>query len=143
MFLLDTNVVSEARRSPERRDPHVTTWLSDVDVLDTYLSVITVGEIQRGILQKKRTDPTSGNRLEAWFEDEVLPLFSGRVLPVTYEIAYRDAELHVPNPRPIRDGLIAATALVHGLIVATRNVADFAPTGVQIVNPWEPRAREG
>ena len=89
-----------------------------------------------GVLLAERRDPSQGAIFRAWLNVHVLPAFSGRVLPVDIAVAQRSARLHVPDPRPVRDALIAATALVHGMTVVTRNGADFEPTGVLILNPW-------
>lgn len=137
-WLLDTNIVSELRKvRAGRADANVAAWAEAQDATSLWLSVIVVQEIEIGILLRDRTDPAQGTHLRAWLEDRVLPAFAGRILPVTLEVARRGAALHVPNPRPARDGLIAATALAHGLGVATRNVRDFEGTGVQLTNPWE------
>ena len=99
--------------------------------------LIVVQEIEIGVLLRERTDPAQGAHLRGWLEERVLPAFAGRILPVTLEVARHGAALHVPDPRPARDGLIAATALAHGLGVATRNVRDFEGTGIRLTNPWE------
>ena len=138
LYLLDTNVVSEARKKPHRRDPRFDAWMRSVDAVDTYLSVITVGEVTAGVLSKERKDPAAGAVLRSWLRDELLPGWNGRILPVDQMVAQREAELQVPDPKPEADALIAATALVHGMALATRNIADFAETGVRIVNPWDP-----
>jgi hypothetical protein len=137
MFVLDTNVVSELRkvRSGEA-DSRVAAWADSVDAADLYLSVIAVQELEIGVLLAERRDPAQGAVLRAWLNDHVLPAFAGRILVVDAAVAQRCARLHVPDPRPLRDGLIAATALVHGMTVVTRNVADFAPTGVTTLDPW-------
>lgn len=101
-----------------------------------YLSVITVMELETGILLLQRKDAAQGAVLAEWFEKQVLPSFAGRILPVNLAVARRCAALHAPDPRSYRDALIAATALEAGLTVATRNVADFEPTGVSVLNPW-------
>ncbi len=138
MYLLDTNVVSELRKvRAGKADPHVARWADGVDAADLYLSVITVQELEIGVLLAERRDLRQGAVLRAWLKDHVLPAFSGRILMVDIAVAQRSAQLHVPDPRPVRDGLIAATALVHGMTVVTRNGADFEPTGVQILNPWD------
>jgi len=140
MFLLDTNVVSELRKvRPGKADPGVALWADGVDAGDLYVSAITIEELEIGVLRAERRDPAAGAVLRAWMNDHVLPAFSGRILPVDTAVALRGAGLHVPDPRPVRDGLIAATALVHGMTVVTRNVDDFRPTGVDILNPWEAR----
>jgi hypothetical protein len=137
MFLLDTNVVSELRKIRlGKADAYVAAWADSVDATDLYLSVITVQELETGVLLAERRDPVQGAVLRAWLNDQVLPAFAGRVLPVDTAVALRSARLHVPNQRPVLDALIAATALVHGMTVATRNVADFDQTGVRTINPW-------
>ncbi|HMF78396.1 MAG TPA: type II toxin-antitoxin system VapC family toxin [Bryobacteraceae bacterium] len=138
MFLLDTNVVSELRKvRAGNADEHVTRWADSVDAADLFLSAITIQELEIGILLAERRDPAQGAVFRAWLNSHVLPAFSGRILAVDTAVAQRSARLHVPDPRPVRDGLIAGTALVHGMTVVTRNVADFEPTGVPILNPWE------
>ena len=138
-FLLDTNVVSELRRSRRQADPGLLRWVSARRPSDLYLSVVTVLEIELGIARLGRRDVAQAQRLQAWLEDDVLEVFDGRVLAVEIPVARRAARLHVPDPRPERDALIAATAVVHGLTVATRNVADFAPMDVALINPWAHR----
>jgi predicted nucleic acid-binding protein len=136
MYLLDTNVVSELRKIRlGKADSQVAAWADSVDAADLYLSVITVQELEIGILLAERRDPTQG-LFRAWLNKQVLPAFAGRILAVDMAVAQRSAQLHVPDPRPVRDGLIAATALVHGMTVVTRNVDDFEPTGVAVFNPW-------
>ncbi len=135
MFVLDTNVVSELRR-PEKADPKVVEWASAAFLSSLFLSSITVLELELGTLLMERKDPAQGVILRAWINSQVLPRFEGRILAVDTAVAQRCASLHVPDPRSERDALIAATALVHGMTVVTRNVADFEPTGVQTFNPW-------
>lgn len=137
MYLLDTNVVSELRKIRlGKADCHVANWADSVDTSDLYLSVITIQELEIGVLLAERRDPSQGAIFRAWMNDHVLPAFTGRILVVDIAVAQRSARLHVPDPRPVRDGLIAATALVHGMTVVTRNVADFEPTGAPTLNPW-------
>lgn len=137
MYLLDTNVVSELRKVRlEKADPHVARWADSVDAGDLYLSVISLQELETGVLLAERRDTAQGAILRTWLDRHVLPAFGDRILSVDAAVAKCSAQLHVPNPRPVRDGLIAATALVHGMAVVTRNVADFAPTGVKFLNPW-------
>jgi len=138
MFLLDINVVSELRKIRlGRADKNVAQWADSVDAVDLYLSAITVQELEMGVLLVERRDPPQGAIFRSWFESHVLPAFAGRILPVDTAVAQRCAALHVPDPRPAMDSLIAATALVHGMTLVTRNVADFQSSGVIIINPWE------
>ena len=141
MLLLDTNVVSELRKvRAGKADPHVAAWSRTVLGASLYLSVMVVQELEIGTLQIERRDPIQGALLRVWLEEHVLSSFAGRILPVDTVVARRRAPLHVPDPRPYRDGLIAATALVHGMTLVTRNATDFAPMGVALLNPWEPAA---
>jgi toxin FitB len=136
MYLLDTNVVSELRKA-KKTHPNVKKWAEPLPSASLYISVISVLELEIGILLVDRRDKEQGAILRAWMERHVLPIFSGRILSIDTAVAQRCATIHVPNPRSDRDALIAATALVHGLTVATRNVADFERTGVGVFNPWE------
>ena len=138
MYLLDTNVVSELRKiRSNKASPAVARWADSVNASDLYLSVVTVQELEIGILLTERRDAATGLVLRRWMNQQVLPTFGSRILPVTTAIALQSAALHVPNPHPVRDGLIAATALVHGMAVVTRNVADFQTTGAKLLNPWD------
>lgn len=137
MLLLDTNVVSELRKVGDgRADPGVMAWLAGTDASSCYVSALTLMELEIGILRVEQRDPAQGNLLRRWMESRVMPEFAERTLPVDTTVALRCARLHVPDPRAERDALIAATALVHGMRVVTRNVADFAATGVPLLNPW-------
>src|SRR5262245_56614874 len=137
MFLLDINVISELRKAGDgRADANVIEWLSNVDAESFYISAFTVMELEQGILRMERRDPTQGARLRACMDNHILPEFSERTLPVDRAVALRCAPLHLPDPRPERDAFIAATALVHGMTVVTRDVADFEPTGVRVLDPW-------
>ncbi len=141
MFVLDTNVLSELRKAGDgRADRNVVDWLSGQDAGLFYLSAITVMETNLGILLIERRDAVQGKLLRQWFESHVLPEFADRILPVDTSVAITCAALHVPNPRPERDALIAATALVHGMSIVTRNITDFQGTGVTVINPFDPRA---
>ena len=137
MFVLDTNVVSELRKIRlGKAHPQVARWADSVDAKALYISAITVLEIEIGILQIERKDTLQGAMLRAWFDKQVLPEFAGRIYPVDTAVARRCAGLHIPDPRAERDALIAATALVHGMTVVTRNIADFELSGVRLLNPW-------
>lgn len=135
-YLLDTNVVSELRKSPARIDAHVAAWAAPLDMEQQFLSAITVFEVELGIRQIERHDTVQATVLWRWFDRTVLDAFDGRILPVDRDVARLASRLHVPDPRPERDAFIAATALAHGLTVATRNVADFDPTGAAVFDPW-------
>lgn len=137
MYLLDTNVVSELRKAKSgKADAKVIAWAGGVSASSLFLSVITILELETGILLIERRDPAQGRVLRGWLEGHVLPAFIGRILPVDVPVAQCCAKLHVPDPRSDRDALIAATALVHGMTVITRNIADFQATGVELLNPW-------
>lgn len=134
-YLVDTNVWSELRNR-SRADANVRAWASASDHAEIFLSVVNVFELERGVLLMERRDVQQGARLRRWLEQHVLQPFAGQILPIDVAIARRCAQLHVPDPRPERDALIAATALTLGLTVVTRNVADFAPMGVKLLDPW-------
>jgi predicted nucleic acid-binding protein len=137
MYVLDTNVVSELRKIRlGRADSNVALWADSVDAVDLYVSAITVQELEIGVLLAERRDPAQGAMFRTWLDSHVLPAFAGRILPVDTTVAMRSARLHVPDPRPVRDCLIAATALVHGMTVVTRNIVDFEASGVMLFNPW-------
>jgi predicted nucleic acid-binding protein len=136
MYILDTDVISELRKG-RKADPNVRKWAERLPSASLYISVVSVLELEIGILLIQRRDKEQGAVLREWMDRHVLPTFSGRILAIDTEVAQRCATLHVPNPCCDRDALIAATALVYGLTVATRNVADFERTGVGVINPWE------
>ncbi|SDR49102.1 hypothetical protein SAMN04515695_6124 [Pseudovibrio sp. Tun.PSC04-5.I4] len=142
MLLLDTNVVSELRKvGAGKADANVAAWCETVEANDLHISAITVMELEMGILRLERKDPVQGEILRSWFGQKVLPEFCDRVLPVDMRVAQCCAQLHVPKSG--RDALIAATALVHGMQLVTRNTSDFAQTGVMLVNPWKITANTG
>ena len=134
MYLVDTNVVSEARRG----SLEAVAWLRSVNPLAVYLSVITLGEIMRGVALKRKADPRAASRLAQWLQT-LRSDHADRILPITDAIALEWGRIAAPRPRGDADGLIAATAIVHDLIVVTRNVAGFDDTRATTLNPWEAR----
>lgn len=137
MFLLDTNVVSELRKVGDgRADASVVAWISHQLSGSFYISVLTLMELEIGILRIERRDSEQGARLRQWMDQYVVPEFMDRTLPIDTAVALKCARLHVPDPRAERDALIAATAIVHGMTVVTGNVTDFKTTGVAVFNPW-------
>ena len=138
MYLLDTNVVSELRKAKSgRADANVVAWAQPIAVGSLFLSAITVLELELGVLLIERRDAAQGNVLRAWLDQSVLPAFEGRILPVDVEVARRCARMHVPDRRSERDALIAATALVHGMTMVTRNVPDFSGLDLPLLDPWQ------
>ena len=136
MFLLDTNVISTLRR-PEIAPPGLLAWAGATPITDLYLSVMSVYELELGVQRIERRDPGQGQVLRRWLSGQVMPRFRDRVLAIDDVIAARCAALQIADPRSERDSFIAATALVHRCILVTRNVRDFAPMGIDILNPWE------
>jgi len=140
MYLLDTNVISELRKAKSgKSNKHVVAWAKKIAPSCLFLSVITILELETGILLAERKDPAQGAMLRTWLNVHVLPAFSERILSIDVAVAQRTAKLHIPDPKSDRDAIIAATALVHGMTVVTRNVSDFDLTGVELLNPWEAR----
>jgi predicted nucleic acid-binding protein len=138
MYLLDTNVVSELRKARAgKADKNVVAWAAGMPVARLFVSVIVIQELEIGVLLAERRDPPQGRILRTWLEAHVLSAFDDRIVPIDTTVARRSAALHVPDPRPVRDALTAATALVHGMTVVTRNVNDFRQTGVPLINPWD------
>jgi predicted nucleic acid-binding protein len=133
-FLVDTNVVSELRKG-RRCDPGVASWFGERASDEVFLSVLTVGEIRKGIELIRRRDESAANHLEVWLAD-VTRTYSSRILDLSLEVAEEWGRLNVPDPLPVIDGLLAATAKVHGLTLVTRNVEDVARTGVALLNPF-------
>ncbi len=134
MFLLDTDVLSALRRRDRNRE--TVRWLETQRTSDMHISVVTVGEIERGITQQQRHNPSFAQDLSLWL-DRVLAWYSDRILPVDVGTARRWGQLSAAIGHDSADLLIAATALEHGLTVVTRNVRHFEPTGVHVVNPLE------
>lgn len=137
MFVVDTNVVSELRKARSgKADKRVVAWAGTVTPGALFISAITVLELELGVLLAERRDAVQGELLRAWLDGQVLPAFAGRILDVDVAVARRCAALHVPDRRSDRDALIAATALIHAMTIVTRNVADYTPTGVAVLDPW-------
>ena len=134
-YLVDTNVLSELRKG-RRCDPRVSRWFSALPEEDVFLSVLTVGEIRRGIERIRRRDARSARVLDTWLR-RLTAGHRERILPVDETVAEEWGRLNVPDPVPVVDGLMAATARVHGLTLATRNVRDVGKTGVACMNPFE------
>ena len=138
MYVLDANIVAELRKAKAgRADKNATAWAESVAPSSLFLSTITVLELELGVLLMERRDQSQGAVLRNWMDGHVLPAFAGRILAIDTAVARRCTQLHVPNRKSERDAFIAATALVHGMTVVTRNVADFAAMGVATLNPWE------
>ena len=136
IYLLDTNVVSELRKIGDgKADANVVVWVGQEDAASFFISAITILELERGILGVQRRDARQGARLRTWLDNHVRPEFAGRIIPIDDAVATRCAHLHIPDRRNEVDALIAATALIHGLTVVTRNVKDFEGTGAIIVDP--------
>lgn len=133
-FLLDTNIISEIRKR-DRADPNVARWVARTPVTEIGTSVIVLAEIRRGIELKRRSDPDQATSLELWFA-QMRSRLADRVFPIDESIAEAWARLSVPDPLPLIDGLLAATAKVHGLTLVTRNIADISRTGVSLLNPF-------
>ncbi len=133
-YLLDTNVLSDARRQIH---PPLNAWLAGQPRADLAISPVSLLEIERGVLQVERRDVAAGRHLRDWLEIEVIPAFSGFTLPVDTTVARVAAGLHVPDPMPEMDALIAATAIVHDLVLVSRNTRDFRRTGARLLNPWD------
>jgi len=140
MYILDTNVISELRKKTSA-DPGLRQWVSAQPMSQCYLSAVTVKELEYGTLLLERRDPAQGFRLREWVK-EVLADFRHRVLPIDRQVAERAASLHVPDPAPEADAYIAATALVAGFTLITRNLSDFTRfSGLTLINPWDSQDR--
>jgi predicted nucleic acid-binding protein len=137
-YLLDTNVISETRKS--RPDSNVVAFLSATDAAESFLSVLTLGELRKGVEAKRRSDALVADRLGRWV-DGIEWDYADRLLPIDAATARRWGELSAGKPLPVIDGLLAATALEHDLVVVTRNIRDFESTGAALLDPWQSRRR--
>jgi len=137
MYLLDTNVVSELRKVKSgKADKNVKSWSLQIDPQLMYVSSITIHELELGVLLAERKDKAKGSILRRWMNQHVLPAFEGRILSVDKSVVLVSAKYHVPDPKPYRDTMIAATAVVHKMTVVTRNINDFHLDRVKTLNPW-------
>lgn len=132
-YLLDTNVLSDARR---RAHPGLVAWLAAQPRSALAISVVVLLELERGVLRLERRDERAGGHLRAWLTTDIPAAFAGAILPIDERVARRTARLHVPDPMPEMDALVAATALVHGLTLVTRNTKDFRSAGIDLLDPW-------
>jgi predicted nucleic acid-binding protein len=138
MFLLDTNIISESRKlGTPRIDPRAARWFAQVDVETSFVSAMTIFELERGVQHMERRDPKQGAVLRRWLDDQIMTTYEHRTLPLSREVALICAGLHIPDPKSERDAWIAATAIEAELIVVSRNVGDFASMGVKLINPFE------
>ena len=134
-FLLDTNVVSEIRK--KKPHPSVSRWFSSVPESELFLSVLVIGEIRQGVDRLARRDAAQAEAFESWLA-QLVAVYEDRIVPITTDVAETWGRLNVPDPVPVVDGLLAATALVRGWTLVTRNTADVESTGVRLFNPFTP-----
>lgn len=141
MYLLDTNIISESRKlGTSRIDSYAARWLAKIDVDTTFVSAMTIFELERGVRQMERRDARQGSVLRHWFDDQIMTTYENRTLPLSGAVALICAGLHIPDPKSERDAWIAATSIDAGLKLVSRNVADFVGMGIDLVNPFEPEA---
>ena len=138
MYLLDTNIISESRKlGTYRIDPRAARWFAQVDVETTFISAMTIFELERGVRQMERRDVTQGSALRRWLDDQIMTTYENRTLPLSRAVAQICASLHIPDPKSERDAWIAATAIDAKLTLVSRNVQDFANMSVDLINPFE------
>jgi toxin FitB len=138
MFLLDTNIISESRKlGTARVNPNAARWFGQADVEASFISAMTVFELERGVQSMERRDPKQGAVLRRWLDDQIMTIYEHRTLALSREVALICAGLHIPDPKSERDAWIAATAINAGLTLVSRNVGDFANMGVTLFNPFE------
>lgn len=135
-FLLDTDILSQTRR-PRLASRRFQDWLAAADADTFFISAVTLMEIEIGAVRASTKGLPHARLLREWIDDNIQPGFNTRILPVDKAVALRCAPIHVPKQRPVADALIAATALVHNLVVVTRNTSHFKPMGVRLLNPWD------
>ena len=141
MYLLDTNIISESRKlGTSRVAPRAARWFDRVDVETTFVSAMTIFELERGVRQMERRDAAQGSVLRRWLDDQVMATYEHRTLPLSRAVALICAGLHIPDPKSERDAWIAATAIDADLTLASRNIGDFANMGVGLINPFEDEA---
>jgi len=139
VFLIDTNVLSEIRKfASGKADSNVVAWAQSVDSSELFLSSISIMELEAGILLAARKDKNKAAILKHWLHEYVIPEFGERILPFGLMESLCCASLHVPDRRSERDAMICATAIVHKMCIVTRNIADFPPGRVTLLNPWNP-----
>lgn len=136
MFIVDTNIVSDLRK-PGKAPPSLVAWAQSQPPSAIYISVVSMWELEYGILLKAHSDLAQGKVLKDWFEQSVISAYTGRILPICFDVMRVCAPMHVPDKRPERDALIAATAIVHNMTVVTRNENDFAGMNCPLLNPWK------
>lgn len=138
MYLLDTNIISESRKlGTAKVDPHAANWFAVVDVETTFVSAMTIFELERGVKQMERRDTVQGAVLRRWFDDQIMTSYEHRTLPLSRDVALICAGLHIPDPKSERDAWIAATAINAELTLVSRNVGDFANMDVSLINPFQ------
>lgn len=141
MYLLDTNIISEGRKlGTPRIDPHAARWFDRIDVETTFVSAMTIFELERGVQQMERRDAAQGMILRRWLDDQIMTTYEHRTLPLSRAVALICAGLHIPDPKSERDAWIAATAIDAELTLVSRNVGDFVNMGVRLINPFEEEA---